>query len=280
MNTVGIVPVTVIVPCFRSFKTVDRAAESVLAQTLRPKELIFVDDCSDDQGKTIDLLTDIQRRYNHLIDIRVLSTSHNKGAGGARNLGWKNATQEYIAFLDSDDVWHPKKMEIQTEWMFQNKEVMLSCHDLCVLSLGDLPSFKAQDIAVNKLSIPVKKINRASLLFRNSVYTSTVLIRRECIEKFSNFSRMAEDYELWLRLILNGEKIVRVNIRLACSLKYLFGEAGLTGNLFLMHDGVIACFRRLLAEGLIKHHEFLLSVVWERLKLTRRLLICAFRSKR
>ncbi len=110
-------PVSVIIPCFCCTSTIGRAVESILSQTLLPAELILVDDCSNDGGLTIAKLKQIQDQYQSEIKIMVLEMKRNDGPGSSRNLGWSIATQPYIAFLDADDSWHSKKIEIQYGWM-------------------------------------------------------------------------------------------------------------------------------------------------------------------
>ncbi|QTN30415.1 glycosyltransferase family 2 protein [Rhodoferax sp. AJA081-3] len=119
-------PVSVVVPCYRCAATIARAVSSVAAQTLRPAEMILVDDASGDA--TLQQLHTLQAQHGPLI--RVVALAANAGAASARNAGWNLATQPYIAFLDADDTWHPQKLEIQYRYMQQHPEVALSGH-LC-----------------------------------------------------------------------------------------------------------------------------------------------------
>nr|WP_175801934.1 glycosyltransferase [Burkholderia anthina] len=109
-----VAPVSVIVPCYRSVSTLERAVASVYAQTWRPAELILVDDASPD-----DTLACIERLRSRYGDdwIRVIALPRNGGPGVARNVGWRCATQRFIAFLDADDTWHPDKIARQCGWM-------------------------------------------------------------------------------------------------------------------------------------------------------------------
>jgi glycosyltransferase involved in cell wall biosynthesis len=88
----------------------------VLAQTVLPAEIILVDDFSDDAGVTLAVLHDLQR-LDALLPIRLIFMSQNGGPGTARNAAWDISVQKYIAFLDADDIWDPKKIEIQWGWM-------------------------------------------------------------------------------------------------------------------------------------------------------------------
>src|SRR5690606_11478324 len=105
--------------------TVVRAVASVDAQTLLPAEVILVDDSSGDG--TLNVLYSLQEKYTPGW-IKVLALPENVGAGEARNAGWEMATQDYIAFLDADDSWHPQKIEIQYEWMRSHIDVSFTGH--------------------------------------------------------------------------------------------------------------------------------------------------------
>ena len=123
--------VSVIIPTFNRAKLVQRAIKSVLNQTIKPYEIIVVDD-----GSTDDTL-EVLKNY----PIKVL-TQKNKGVSSARNLGIKNATGDIIALLDSDDEWLPKKIELQLKlfengfsfthtdeiWIRDNKEIKQKAH--------------------------------------------------------------------------------------------------------------------------------------------------------
>lgn len=107
-------PVSVVVPCWRCRDTIARAVESIAAQTRLPHEVILVDDASGDG--TAGALHALAGRYPKDW-ITVIEQRDNGGAGVARNAGWETASSPYIAFLDADDAWHPKKLEIQVAWM-------------------------------------------------------------------------------------------------------------------------------------------------------------------
>jgi len=101
-------PVSVIIPCYRCADTIGRAVESMIWQTLPPKEILLVEDYSQDEGKTLASLYDLQRKFQDKITIKVIPLLKNGGPGGARNTGWDEAQQPYLAFLDADDSWHPR----------------------------------------------------------------------------------------------------------------------------------------------------------------------------
>ena len=99
--------VSVVIPCFRCTGTIERAVASVAAQTRRPAEVILVDDASGDDTQKL-----LQKLSQHFEPgwIKLVFLEQNVGAASARNAGWDQATQTYVAFLDADDAWHPKKI--------------------------------------------------------------------------------------------------------------------------------------------------------------------------
>ena len=117
--------VSVLVPCFNCSATLERAISSIYEQTVRPAEIILVNDAStDDTAQKIDALA----RGNDDSCIQVLTPDKNSGAGTAKNAAWENAKQPHIAFLAADDSWHPRKVELQYSWMREHPTVILSGH--------------------------------------------------------------------------------------------------------------------------------------------------------
>jgi teichuronic acid biosynthesis glycosyltransferase TuaG len=99
--------VSVIIPAYRAAETIGRALRSVAGQTVTPREIVIVDDGSDDDTAKV------ARRYADLLApsaLRVV-TQPNLGAGAARNRALAEATQPLVAFLDADDEWLPEKLE-------------------------------------------------------------------------------------------------------------------------------------------------------------------------
>lgn len=130
MNNKDYAYISVIIPCYNSSKTIERAIESVINQTLLPKEIIVVDDCSNDN--TLELLNNFKKK-NLKFNIVILSLEKNVGAASARNRAWDIAKYDFIAFLDSDDSWHNKKLEIQYNFMINNPQIVLTGHN-CEIS--------------------------------------------------------------------------------------------------------------------------------------------------
>ena len=180
-----ILPVSVVVPCFRCAATIGRAIESVLRQTRQPAEIVVVDDASDDGSREA-----IARLPG---GVRAICLDRNLGAAGARNAGWDAVTQDYVAFLDADDAWHPRKLELQSEWMRAHPDAVLTGHGYVEQDLDG-------EVSIRRAS----RITPAMLLVANRFTTPSVMLRRSLPQRFAEGKRHSEDYLLWLELVLSG----------------------------------------------------------------------------
>jgi glycosyltransferase involved in cell wall biosynthesis len=188
------IPVCAIVPCFNCRDTIERAVQSVFLQTCRPKELILVDDCSTDG--TRELLGELARTYPPGW-IHILLQPRNAGPGAARNAAWGAAGQPYIAFLDSDDSWHPAKMEIQYGWMRARPEATITGHPVAQLDAGE----RAQSQPLPPVGAP-RRMSRRRVLFSNRFTPSSILMRADVSARFDETKRHAEDYFMLLEVVL------------------------------------------------------------------------------
>lgn len=107
--------VSIIMPTYRCGGYIEKSIASVQAQTYQNWELIIVDDCSNDG--TIDKVLEIKKQDSR---INIFQNSSNSGAAVSRNVALKNAKGRWIAFLDSDDLWEPTKLEKQIKFMVEN----------------------------------------------------------------------------------------------------------------------------------------------------------------
>jgi len=256
--------VSVIIPCYRCKETIRRAVESVAFQSELPLQLILVDDHSDDG--TLDSLRKLQRIYGSDW-IKIICLPHNGGAAKARNAGWAAATQQYIAFLDADDSWHPQKIEIQRRWMDAHPDVVMTGH----ASIVESKIIRSRPIAQPYSSaVP---ISAAMLLMSNRFSTPTIMLRREIMHRFDGSKRRGEDYLLWLEIILSANKVSRFPIDLAYIHKARFGAGGLSGDLFLMQLGEIDAYRKLRSTGLLGRISYALLWLFSWAKYVRRVVV-------
>lgn len=226
------ISVSVVVPCFCCSTTLKRAIESILAQTVLPSELILVNDGSDDKGKTIDLIQEISTKIPaNFFPVKVINLKKNMGPAFARNAGWDVAVHDYVAFLDADDAWDPKKLQAQYECMKSNALLDFTCHNSIYIHSGNLGK------RVTALNADVKLISLESMLIKNRVATRSVMIKRSCNQRFNPSMRYAEDYDLWLRIIGSGGQAAYLDITLAYVYKPEWSTGGLSGNLWAMQVG-------------------------------------------
>ena len=108
--------VSVIMPSYKCGRFICKSIESVLAQTYKNWELIIVDDCSRDG--TVELVLDYKKQDDR---ISIYQNASNSGAAVSRNTALRNAKGRWIAFLDSDDLWEPTKLEQQIKFMEENR---------------------------------------------------------------------------------------------------------------------------------------------------------------
>ena len=238
-------PVSVIIPCYRCTDTIARAVQSVILQTLLPKEILLVEDCSDDGGVTLASLYRLQQNFQGKSRIIVIPLKVNSGPGEARNAGWDAASEAMIAFLDADDEWHPKKLDIQYGYMQQNPTVSVTGHQYVYANQSD------QTVPALLETLTTKNISPRSLLFKNSFPTSSVMLKREIAFRFATGKRYSEDFYLWQQLACAGLIIVRIEVALVNYYKALYGAGGLSGKLWQMEKGELNNFVALRKAGSI-----------------------------
>lgn len=260
----NVAPVSVIVPCYRCANTIERAIASVVAQTLRPTELLLVEDASGDG--TLEVLLALQRRYEGWI--RVIPLQFNAGAASARNAGWNATQQPYIAFLDADDAWHPKKIEIQYAYMRDHPTVVLSghlCrqlpHDACVPHSWSIDAPSAQPVRWERL------------LLQHAFVTPSVMLHRIIPMRFTEGLRHMEDHRLWLEVVGAQLPVVKLQIELAAVYKPVYGASGLSADMWSMEKAELANFLYFYKQGKISPLLLPLLQCYSLAKFLRRLVI-------
>lgn len=181
--------VTVIIPAYNSMKFLPRTIDSVLSQTFQDYEILIVNDGSED---------DIENWVKTIDDNRVrLISQANQGQSAARNVGICQSKGDYIAFLDSDDLWHPQKLEKQVDILDKNPEVGLVYTWVARLNTED---------EILKI---VWRFSEEGNVWEKLIHGNTIacgsvpMVRRSCIKKvglFSKFPFGCEDWDFWLRI--------------------------------------------------------------------------------
>jgi glycosyltransferase involved in cell wall biosynthesis len=179
--------ISVVIPTYNYGHFVTEAVDSVLAQTAPPLEVIVVDDGSKDDTR--------QRLARYGDRIRYIY-QENQGLSAARNTGIRAAQGEYIALLDSDDVWHPRKLEVQAHYLARHPEVgLLASADIMDRS-GGWPAVEAADPAP-------QPIRFEDLVIKARFVPSGVVIRQDCFRAAGLFDtelRSTEDRDMWIRI--------------------------------------------------------------------------------
>lgn len=183
--------VSVIIPTYNRGDLIEYTINSVLNQSYQNFEIIIMDDGSTDNTKSV---------VKRIKDERLIyKWQKNSGKpASARNSGLKLAKGEFIAFLDSDDIWFNKKLEIQIKEFKKNPDIHMLSTNVVLFRKNYYEIFL--NIKRNK-KIPFKE-----LIKKNIIATSSVMLRRVVIEKVGYFDedvklKAVEDYEYWLRIL-------------------------------------------------------------------------------
>lgn len=254
-------PVSVIIPCFRSASTIEASLDSILSQSMLPSEVLLIDDASDDD--TPELIKKYQAKHPQLI--RVVILTENIGPGGARNIGWDLARQPWIAFLDADDLWHPKKLELQFTWLTRHHNVDMCGHNSSIFC-GEYIS------PINSLNFGSHQVSLNAILIKNAFPTRSVMLRSSLPFRFGA-KDVAEDYLLWAEIL--GSRFVgyKLNCCLAYSLREEFSAGGYSGQLWAHEKRELNSLITLFRKKYISLPFVTLAMTWSFIKFLRRTLI-------
>jgi glycosyltransferase involved in cell wall biosynthesis len=184
--------ISVVIPFYHAEEFFEETYNSIKSQTLPATEIIVViDGCGE---KAVNFLAS----YN---DIKVINLEKNGGPAIARNIGVKEATGDWIAFMDADDKWEPEKLEKQMLFLDNNPEFS-SCHT-------GIKTFIGKDVIAQFNNKP-KKLMTTDLLTSSHVVPTSWVISKSAFEKVNGFDtemQCSEDHDLTLRLVLANENI-------------------------------------------------------------------------
>ena len=194
MTEDGFADVTVIIPAWSAENTIVRALESVARQTLRPRACVVVDDGSPDGTQAAALAYGVRMGGVALTVIR----QDNAGAGAARNRGMMEARTNFVAFLDADDEWLPKKLA-RCMARLVNSETVLVAHDSFAVSDGRETRLNCASRFRAGFDAPYVELYR-----RGYIGTTTVVARRDAVLAAGGFDTglpNAQDFDLWLAML-------------------------------------------------------------------------------
>lgn len=188
--------VSIIMPAYNCERFIRRAIASVQNQTYKDWELLITNDCSSDS--TVEIITSKMSEDNR---IKLFNNPKQSGAAASRNRSVKNASGKYIAFLDSDDIWKPNKLEKQIAFM-ERHNYFFTC-----------TSYDKIDENGNKLGVIIPSISvDYEGLLRRCPGNSTVIYNSEKLGKFSvSLIKKRNDYLMWMQVIKKAKKINGLN---------------------------------------------------------------------
>lgn len=185
--------VTVIMPCYNMERFLKKAIDSVVSQTYGNLELIIIDDCSEDTSSSI--ASCYSKRFPW---IKLVKTQSKGGPSKARNLGYRYAQGDFIAFLDSDDVMLPSRIE---------KQVALLTASNSSLCYSSYYRVDGEENFLGYVQIEKPSLNYDDLLGNPCICISTLMVAKFKIDEFPLFDirlKKAEDYYFYLTLIKEG----------------------------------------------------------------------------
>ena len=192
--------VSVIMPAYNAARFIEQAVESVVAQTYTHWELLIVNDCSTDT--TSQMIHQLMAKHSQ---IRFFDQKINQGVAKTRNIAIDAAAADYIAFLDSDDIWLPNKLEKQLAFMEQHQaSVCFSAYQRIDADNNDL----------NQVKIPAE-ISYKQLLKSNFIGNLTGIYNVNKLGKCRLEPVKHEDYVAWLKLVKQAGKAYGINEVLA-----------------------------------------------------------------
>ena len=183
---------SVVMPAHNTAPFISESIESVIAQTIQDWELIIVDGASTD--RTSEIASEYQRLDRR---IKLVVPELDDGVARARNVGLDHAKGSFIAFIDSDDIWHPEKTAMQIGALERTKADISYTSYWRVYETGKH----------RKLVTVPERITYAQMLRRDLIGTSTAIIRSSSCGGFRMpLLRVAEDHAYWLSLLRDGTR--------------------------------------------------------------------------
>ncbi len=181
--------ISVVMPAYNAAKTIGDAIASVLNQTYKDFELIVINDCSKDN--TYEIMTELSKSDDRLI---VLQNEKNSGVSVTRNYGVSRAKGEWIAFLDSDDMWREDKLEKQL--------AVLNANEGAVISYTASAFIDEHGNSFGYVMEAEERTTFSTLLKKNLLSCSSVMIRSDVMKSLKMpGDEMHEDYYIWLNVL-------------------------------------------------------------------------------
>ena len=187
--------ISVIIPVYNRAHLVSRAIDSVLEQSYEDYEVVVVDDGSNDGTADV-----VRNRYGDTSRLRLLIRPGNRGVSAARNAGVADAKGSWLAFLDSDDEWKPRKLERQMAGLAASRLEVSHTNEIWIRNGVHINQHKHHRKYGGRIflrALPLCIISPSSLLLSRSVFDE--------IGPFDESLPACEDYDLFLRLTCRHE---------------------------------------------------------------------------
>jgi teichuronic acid biosynthesis glycosyltransferase TuaG len=187
---------SIILPTYNAEETIFETLTSVVNQTLKNIEILIYDDASADNTKNIiDSIKDNR--------IKVIYSDKNVGVGLSRDTLLKQSVGRYIAFIDSDDTWHPSKLQLQLETMVSNNANLCTCNYVIE---------KEGHTRLKPIKVP-NGITFHKMHQRNWIPMSTAVIESTMVNvKSMPDMRIRQDYAYWMELFANNTNLSHTNV--------------------------------------------------------------------
>lgn len=234
-----------IIPMYNAKNTIRNTIESVINQTyIESIEIIIINDGSNDGCEKIVEELILLKHTNRNIK---LINKQNGGVSSARNIGIQESSGEYLAFLDSDDVWHPQKLELVFE-ILKDDSIKILGHNYVLEN-----NFKQ----IFKFKQPVR-VSFLKLLLKNFAVTPSVIIKKDLFEYFNETMNYTEDHELWLRIALKTD-VYFLDLPLTTLGRPALTKGGLSANKWAMRKGELQMYKNIIShkKSLILLYPFL-----------------------
>ncbi|MCL1989155.1 MAG: glycosyltransferase [Firmicutes bacterium] len=184
--------ISIIMAAYNAEKTIAESVNSVISQTFEDWELIIADDKSSDNT-----IAAIPQDYR----IRIIKSETNSGAAAARNLAVAAATGDWLAFLDSDDLWHPQKLQKQAEHIKKTNAKICYTATAYINETGEPYNYT---LAANPI------LTYKELLKRNLMSCSSVVLKKDLFVPFP-VGYIHEDYAIWLKILQKEKQAQGIN---------------------------------------------------------------------
>lgn len=225
------------IPAYNAAHSLKKAIDSCMEQSLKPYEIIVVNDTSTDNT------SDIAMQYQ---GVQVITLIENSGPSKARNAGWDAATGDIVAFLDADDSWKKDKLEQISHVFASNTNIQLLGHDYEI-------SGHTTD---NTHSKSVQQKSYTSILLKNPFQPSCMAIRRKMSLRFDETYRYCEDHELAIRIASKQYGCYWYDAPLTILGRPQLSKGGASGNIWKMRKGELRLYT-----SIYKHNALYLPLI-------------------